>query len=226
MQGVQIWVDPIGLDHNVRQYLRSPEAKAVFDELDISFFEALIMTMFLFFVGLILLPTIKWTTTGLGLLWGCLTLAPFRTVGNVRSATESLRPLLGHGVIIGPKGHACVIGTFSLDNPGVNGWLTQVAAFLGHLYTNGPSSPDQMNLYELVRDDTFQATRRVRLPEPFAQGHEIYLFDVMIDLNQAVTTPSGSALMLFVATGQESGAIKQIPWHVAGNAVRIGLTPG
>lgn len=222
MNPVRIWVDPIGLVRNVSVFLRTPAANAVYDEFDMSVGMAFLMTCILFVSGLVMLATIVHAVNGVKALWSCVTLAPFRQIpNNVRHRPESIRPLLGHGIIIGPTGHALVIGAFSLSEPGISDWLAQVATFLGHLYRDGAKVPDHEGLFRLLRDDKFHSGRRRKLPEPFAQGREVYLFDVLTNIRDGVLTPHDSVAMLFVTTGVATGQIKQIPWSVAGDAIRF-----
>jgi len=224
MNGDRITIDEVSLRRNLQAFLRSPAAEPVYQELEIPFSVCFLGALLLIVMGTCMLPTIVWTLAGLQLLWGVLTLEPFKPAfDNPRKRPESLVPLICHGIIIGPdRKHALVLGTFLPPSRYSCDWLAMKAALFGQLYTGeAAASSHDAELLALLRDDAYRPCRRRRVPEPHAEGVEMFLFDVVVNVNEVQVAPFGAPLFAFVAEPGEKGDTVNIPWKVAQDAVRI-----
>jgi hypothetical protein len=222
MNDQKILVDEAALRGNLMTFLKSPAAGKVVEELDTPFWLCAVGATILLTAGVLMLPTIVWTKSGLKAIWSVLRLEPFSALAdNPSRKPEQLRPLVAHGVIIGPdQKHALVLGSFAPHRRTPDD-LAHMASWLGNLYAEGPSRPEETAVCELLRDDTYRPWRRRRVPEPFAASdEELYLFDVEVDPREGRATPYDSVMFAFVATAGEKGEIVQIPWTVADSAVR------
>ncbi|MBX6316063.1 MAG: hypothetical protein IRY99_24595 [Isosphaeraceae bacterium] len=90
---------------------------------------------------------------------------------------------------------------------------------LGELYVHGPTTADDEPMVKLLRDDIYRRNRRRRVPEPQAEGRELYLFDLQIDEQEIGLGPSGGILVACLATRGDDGVIKQIPWAAVDGTV-------
>jgi hypothetical protein len=220
----RIFIDEAQLQTTAQQYLRSPYAQKVYEEFDVSFGMCLFMNCLVGCFGLLMLPTIRWTLDGAKCLWSAATFESFGAMKkNARHNPGKLRALILHLIIIGPdRKHALAVGTFRPAGSYSADWLAQAAAKLANIYTQGPSSPSEQPLYELLRDDTFHPNRRRLIPPPIDYGLELMLFDVEIEnLAEGRETPYESVMFTFLAEPEEKGGIIQVPWAVAAEAVQV-----
>jgi hypothetical protein len=136
---------------------------------------------------------------------------------------ERLAPLIGHGIIIGPdQRHALVLGTFAPAASCSPDWLSQLAAWLGQVYSGSAGDvPAHQELHALLRDDNYRPDRRRRVPAAYAGGHELYLFDVELNPSESFVSPNGTPLFAFAAEPGEKGEIAALPWYVVQDAVRV-----
>ncbi|MCI0359850.1 MAG: hypothetical protein L0211_15340 [Planctomycetaceae bacterium] len=223
MDSDRIQIDDARLRANLLAYLRTPAAEPIFEEFDTPWWACLIGVAILATIACCMLPTIIWTLDGLKALWSVLKLEPLAELSkSVRDDPESLVPLVVHGVIIGPdQKHALGLGTFLTAEEYSVDWLASQAERMGKLYkTDSPPAQDRP-LWELLRDDNYRPYRRRRVPEPFAEGQEFYLFDVEVDPSEGAALPGVAVLFAMVATSGEKGEIKQLPWAVTQGAVEI-----
>jgi len=175
-------------------------------------------------IGLCMLPTIVYTLAGLQALWSLARLQFLEPMyDNAARHPERLVPLIGHGIIIGPdQKHALVLGTLLPSNSCSADWLAQLAEWLGAVYTGrAPDLHLHQELSALLHDDMYRPDRRRRVPERYAGGYELYLFDVELNLSESLLTPHGNLLFVFAAEPGEKGEIAALPWHVARDAVHI-----
>jgi hypothetical protein len=211
------------LRRSFASYLKSGLGRSIYEEFDTPVWMCVAMSLLFLVLGLLMLPTIVWTVDGLKALWSVFSLEPFRLLAdNTRNHPERLQPLLCCGVIIGPdQRHGLVVGSFSPTSEYSLDWLAKTAAFLAHTYSSGAEKPEDEPLCALLREDKFHLWRRRRVPEPYANGVELYLFDVEVDLKQGRETPYDAILMVFVGTPGEKGQIMHLPWRIANAAVSI-----
>lgn len=223
MSNDRVQIDEAALKKSALTFLRSPAAERIYEEFDTPWWLCLIGAVILLVAGVLMLPTIIWTVAGLRAIWSVVRLEQFSVLSkNPRKNPESLRVLICHGITIGPdQRHALVLGDFRSSSEYSVDWLARKAAFLGKLYREGPSRPEDESLYSLLRDDTYRPYRRRRVPEPHAEGTELFLFDVELDVSEGRTTPFETILFAFVATPGEKGEIMQVPWDVANDAVHM-----
>jgi hypothetical protein len=217
-----MYIDRQQLGRNVQAFLQGPDGGALLAQSRPSVAEGLVVTAIALSVGCILLPTIIWTINGLKMIGYALSLKAF-SEGDKRDAFNDpsrLVPLLAHGIIIGPHGHALLLATFDPNAEQDVGRLAGIAGQLANLYSNGPTRPQDEAMHQLLRDDVFQEHRRRRVPAPYADGVELYLFDAFIDKAKIGWTSGGIPLVACVATPGEEGVIAQVPWQVVAPALR------
>jgi len=223
MHSDRIQIDDVRLRANLQAYLRTPAAEQIFDEFDTPWWLCFIGLGILLTIGCCMLPTIIWTLDGLKSLWSVLKLEPLSELGkSVHNDPNSLVPIVAHGIIIGPdQKHALALGTFLPSRDYSVDSLASQAAWMGKLYkTDSPRAQDRP-LWELLRDDSYRPCRRRRVPEPSADGKELYLFDVEVNPQESAALPLETVLFAFVATVGEKGEIMQLPWAVTQGAVEI-----
>lgn len=227
----RIFIDEPTLRRNVQAYLRSPGGQPILEMFDFTLGMCLVLAAIACCIGLCMLPTIIWTIAGLKSLWYVLKLEPFEPWwNNPKHKPELLVPLICHGVIVGPdQTHALALGTFRPPAEYSIDWLARKADFLASVYTrrDAGSGPEHAALWKLLHDDIYHPHRRRRVPEPYAEGLDLLLFDVEVEANQARATPYNTAMFAFVAdygdqeNRGEKGEIAMIPWYVVNDAVRV-----
>lgn len=86
-------------------------------------------------------------------------------------------------------------------------WL---AGYLGQLYGAGPQSdPVAKALQRIVEDDRYVAKKRVRIPEPAANGYEIYAFCTLLRRDEP---DEGNGIKtVYTAPGSKPAMILHIP---------------
>ncbi len=206
----------------VARHLRSPEAAPVYDEFHVPWALGAALTAGALVAGNFLIPTLVGTRLGLQLIWFAIRGKAFDSRGkHLRDDPDRLRPLITHGIIIGPGGHGLVLGSFDPAVDADTTFLAERAALLANLYAEGPESPEDQAALTLLRDDTYQRNRRRAVPEPQAGGRALTLFDLKIDDEQIGVGPGGGILVACVATPPDDpdALIVQIPWSVIADAV-------
>lgn len=219
----QLLIDDAALERNLQAFLRTPAGSEVRDSFDMPLWLCVFAGMMLFCAGMCLLPTIVWTLAGAQMLWALLRLEFLKPAWeNGSRKPELLRPLIGYGIIIGPSGkYALVVGTFRPNREYSPTQIEELAEFLAGVYSGRNEDPQHAALAELLRDDIHQANRRRRVPEPYAEGLELYLFDVEIDPHKVILTDAGTPLFLFAAEPGEKGEIAQVPASVGAGAIHL-----
>ena len=224
MPQTTIFVDDELLRQRLQAFLRTPQAEPVWEELTTSFGICLFGNLLLLVIHTIQLFTIRWTLDGLKGLWTIVTLQNLKPMWETsRMHPERIHPLLAAGIIVGPdRKHALALGTFQPTRTYSFDWLATKAAYFGSVYCDGPTNPADQALYELLKDDTYRAYRRRPVPEAYADGVELYLLDVEIDLFQSFPLSEETHLFLFAAnkTGP-SGIIAMVPRAVADEAITM-----
>lgn len=215
-------IDRQRLQQCVAHYLNHPASERVFLYLQADVLVCLGVSLFSFCGGLILLATILGTLAGLRMIWYGLTL---RNLVNdpgwqLRGHKERIQPLIAPGIIIGPSGHALLLGTFDPRAQDQIDWLCTVALELSGLYKHGAVSDVDQPLVELLRNDQFQEYRRRKLPEPRAAGMDLLLFDIHVDQSIVGFAGDGYPVFACLATAGDEGGIIQIPWEVIAPAVQ------
>jgi hypothetical protein len=161
---------------------------------------------------------------GLKGLWMIVTLQNFKPMFETsRKHPERIHPVLAAGIIIGPdRKHALAVGSFQPTKSYSFERLAAKAAYFGDVYSDGPSNDREEGLYTLLKDDTYRAYRRRRVPDEYSDGIELYLFDVEVDLHQSFPLTPDTRLFLFATNNVgESGTIAMAPWLVADDAITM-----
>jgi hypothetical protein len=221
--GDSIQLDDERFRQNWHQFLKHPASIPVREELETSWALCFIGWFILLIAGLIMLVTIRWTLDGLKALWSVITFEPFKALrDNPSRNPDAWQPILAFGVIIGPDHkHALALATFQTVRDFSLDHVADLAAELGSLYIGGSDNPADAETFELLRDDTYRAYRRRKLPEYYAHGLELFLLDVEIDLKEGRETPYDVVAFAMAARKGDSGPIAQLPWGVAEGAVTI-----
>jgi hypothetical protein len=214
------------LHRRVADFLRSPGAGPVFDEIESSVAVRLIATAIGLVFAFIAMLTIVWIPRGLQALWGILRGCTLRDPwGHLRHEPEGLSPLITYGIIIGPQGYGLVLGTFDERVEQEATFLALKARELARLYADGADKPHDEEIVNLLQDDAYRPNRRRRVPEPQAERRALYLFDMHIDKEHAQRGPNDCVLVACVAAPGEEGIIQQIPWGIVKEAVTLSVAP-
>jgi hypothetical protein len=219
-------IDDTALRRDVLAHLRSPASENVYAAIEVSWWVCALGAALMACAGLCMLPTVIWTIAGLRALWSVFKLEQFN-VPNPRLHPEKLVPLIAYGIIIGPdKRHGLVLATFSSQSQYACNWMAEKASQFAELYAQSKARTNDSRdeaLCALLRDDIYDPARRRRVPEPNAQGADLWLLDVEVDPQQMQIWPDKAALFAFIAEPGERGDVVQIPWSVVANAVRISV---
>jgi hypothetical protein len=208
---------------NWHQFLKHPASAAVREELETSWALCFIGWFILLIAGLIMLVTIRWTLDGLKALRSVITFEPFGALrDNPVRNPDGYQPILAFGIIIGPdQKHALALATFKPAREVSLDQVARIAGELGILYIGGSDDPADQESFQLLRDDTYRAYRRRRVPARYDAGLDLWLLDVEIDLKEARVTPYDVVAIAMIARKGDSGPIAQLPWAVAQGAVDI-----
>lgn len=205
------------------------------DEGDALFGRSLIANLIVFFgallIGVFLIATV------IGIIWGAKCLFYALTFGPFREPVlekDNARPLIAHGVIINAqvssgersKGPGMVLATFEDEFAVSPDYLHELAERIGDIYGAGADEEDEDVLEALVADDRYRGERGQLVPEPWAQGRQIFVYSAFLGIDNAGVSPDGSALFAFVGDprqAEEAGfdefPMAQIPWEVVEDAV-------
>jgi len=217
-----MFIDQGKMAKDVSEWLKTAAGKKLLDDMSGSFVVDLLLTVISFVLGVFLTATIFKAGTGLSLIWSAITLQHFGTSGpNVQSRPELLTPIVLHPIISGPEGHSAALGTFDRRVMQDVDRMGQMAQYLGKLYADDNASPDERELQKLMRQDQFRNNRRRLVPEPWAKGAEIWIFDILLDHSECALQTRDHALCAAVAMEGPKGSIRQIPWSVVADAVTI-----
>jgi hypothetical protein len=218
------------LNARIRAFLKSPDAKPVWDELTNSVLFNVVASFFMAMIGLILLCTIVLTKVGFEMLKGILlsfvTLEVFRDPKKeLQAHPERLQPLVLASVIAAPNGHGLMLGSLSARTQSNGDFLARKAGELADIYTEG-SSEDEDEITKLLRDDVYVPNRRRQVPASHSEGHDLLLFDMEFDAENIHFSPDETGWVAAVATvkqdeeaGPPRGCVVQIPWRVVAAAV-------
>lgn len=220
-----ITVDQFRLEKEVSEYLRSPRAKAMLAQHEISFLLAIFVCFVTLVAGIIIVLTIKWARTGFGFIVAALTLQPIRQrKSRYRKHPELLKPIICHGVI-SSENIGLVLGTFDNSDVWNQHKLGKTAKKLGQIYSTGPTQPAEKEVFELLRDDAYRPMRRRTLPQPFDSDPPMVLFDVRLIVTNGTGSPYDTPLYAFVATDADGDdddeTIMQIPWDVVSPSIQF-----
>ena len=217
------------LDENVfrerlQAFLRTSHSEEVWGILAAGTSEHMIINGLLLVVGFVQLFTILWTWAGIKKIWVVITGKASAGInrGNVTRATpEKIHPLLAACIIIGPdRKHALGLGTFQPTSTYTFEWLAQKANYFANLYSEGSSDPREQPMVALMKDDMYDDYRRRRVPEPFADGKELYLLDILVDPAEVTLTPFPFFAFAVTDPGPD-GMIAMLPKAVAEGAIRF-----
>ena len=89
---------------------------------------------------------------------------------------------------------------------------------LARLYKSEQPTSEDEPTWKLLREDTYISQRRRKLPEPWAEEKELYLFDVEVNLKDVDLE---NRLLPPAASGIVNGLIMQLPWSLANGAVSV-----
>lgn len=219
MRGDSIQIDQKRIRSNFREYIQSVKGDHVCEHFDTSLASRAFGALFALIIGLILVITIVKAADGLKTLFYVFSLQWLRGEPSVRDNPDSLKLFIGYLVIIGPDDvHSLALGTFVSPDEYSADRTSQMASKLGKLYASDKPTAEDEPTWKLLRDDVFISQRRRKLPEPWADGKEFYLFDVEVNLKQV---QGEKPKALFAASGEESGLIMQLPWSLAKDAVTV-----
>ena len=224
-------LDSDKFESNVRDFLASPEAEEFWEEAENSVLFNVVASLIMLPIGLILVCTIILAKIGILMIWGILksflTLEVFQDQRKkLKSQPEKLVPLINAGIIIGPRGHGLVLGSFSRTAQEDMSLLGQISQTFGDFYTEGSDADSDEPVVSLLRDDVYVPGRRRTVPRSHSAGRDLVLFDMEIKVENAEMIDD-VVWVACVATREKPleegepprGSIIQIPWWVVGDAV-------
>jgi hypothetical protein len=219
------------LQTNVQRYLASPAAERVWDEFENSVLFNVIASFFFLLLAIVLLCTIVFARIGFELIKG---IGKSFISGEIfqdrrkllQSQPDQIKPVITAGIIIGPQGHALVLGSFSRQTEQELTSIGKISSELGKLYTQGSHFKDDQPMLTLLKDDVYIKNRRRAVLESHSEGLDLLMFDLELKPNEAHLA-DGVMWVACVAEEDEeqaelkrrSGHIIQIPWKVVASAV-------
>ena len=133
----------------------------------------------------------------------------------LRKGGSRQRLMLGHGIIAGPTGASLILGSFESSRTEE---LDAIAERLAHIYTEGSDAPEDAAVLKLLRSDKFHNDRRRRVPDAYSNGRELWLFDVMLKMEDAHYA-NDRIYVACLATEGKRGTIQQLPWSKVGHVI-------
>ena len=203
-------IDPINLRIVFDKFISTPQGKDWLDCIGLPGWLLLCVSALQTFVGWLLLFTIVFLPRGIQWIASGITFRPYRTGlrKQIHQDLDTLQIIPACGIIIGPSGAGLVLGSYSsieLDE------LAELANLWGELYSYGSERQEESELLKLLRDDVYQDKRRRAVPAVNARGHELYLFDTHVQMDE-VSGRAGAVTMVLATTLDPSGAHVQLPW--------------
>jgi len=203
-------IDPINLRIVFDKFISTPQGKEWLDCIGLPGWLLLCVSALQTFVGGLLLFTIVFLPRGIQWIASGITFRPYRTGlrKQIHQDLDTLRIIPACGIIMGPSGASLVLGSYSsiqLDE------LAELANLWGELYSDGSERQEDSELLKLLRDDVYQDKRRRAVPAVNARGHELYLFDTHVQMDE-ISVSAGAVTMVLATTLGPSGAHVQLPW--------------
>jgi hypothetical protein len=210
-----VQIDQQRLRRRTAAFLKSPQSKHVWAELETPVWAGLLLSGATLLYGLVLLVSVRWSLRGCSMIYSALTLEAVRGCrSKARQDPTLLAPLICHGVITNPQVNVgAVLG--SLDESADHRQLARFAVRLGGIYQGTAAGSAPPEISAMLRDDQYQPYRRRLIPESFCQVPECYLFDVTLQPDDGAMSDGGSVMYAFVVTRDDQPLIEQIPWSVA-----------
>lgn len=216
-------LDEAAFRDRLQAFLRSSYSEEVWSTLTLDATSRAIANGLMLLVAFLQLFTIFRTWQAMQTIWFILTgkmSAEMSDKSVTRATPEKIHPLLAACILIGPdRKHALALGTFQPVGTYSFDWLAARAHYFAGLYADGPTSSSEESLVRILRNDMYEPFRRQRVPEPFAEGVELYLLDVEVDPNQVLMTPFPFFAFAITDPGP-SGLIAALPKAVVEPAIR------
>ncbi len=208
-------IDSGHLQNQFEAYLKSPEGEKFVDDNSLPLVVLLIMSAMFAVVGFFLIATVILVVPGVKMLFKSLT---FELVANdlgrqLANGAAGYRLMLGHGIIAGPTGSSLILGTFDSENVEV---LDSLSQRLAHIYLNGAERSEEEATLKLLRKDKFKEHRRRAVPTELADGQNLWLFDIALDMNKVRCSGEQIHVACLVSEGK-SGKIFPLPWENVGH---------
>ena len=218
-----ITLDENAFRERLQAFLRTSYSEEVWETLAAGGAEHVAANVLYLIAGVFQLFTIIWTWSGIKTIWAVVSgrvSSELKKSNVTRDTPEKIHPLLAACIIIGPdRKHALGLGTFQATSTYTFNWLAQRAEYFGRLYADGAQHSSEGAMVALLKDDMYEPYRRRAVPEPFAEGVELYLIDIEVDPGQVILTPF--PFFAFAATDPgPSGLIAAVPKAVAEGALR------
>jgi hypothetical protein len=234
-------VDELRLRQVVLTYLKSEAGRELLRKFGTTWIHALIFSAVAFVLAIFAIISIIFFVPGIRLMQCVFSGEFFRGIGRDFSHRPAeLFPLIALGVMIGPDRKAALaLGSFRPHGQQDFVRMSKLAQLLFEIYVGSGDGarPEHQAMRALMQADSYVPHRRRRVPEPYAQGMDLLLFDVWLqDEIETCETPLGHVAMSFVADiGKPedeglAGEINSIPWSVVApavyfNGVRSGGAP-
>jgi hypothetical protein len=204
-------------ERRVTDFLRSPAGERVWGEFEIPRWFGLALCGLYCAIGLVKLPTVIWTISGIRSIYEGLTFKPLRDCRcKARDDFTLLRPVIGFGIVANPKLNVgLVLG--SLDPKQELAPIGELARRFTNIYSTSGPEEDRSEIAQILRDDAYRPYRRRVIPRAYAPyaDRELTLFDVELDAADGEKYLPEIVMYAFVATTEKDGMIKQIPWAIA-----------
>ncbi len=215
------------LNQRLKEHLKTPAGRLVRENFTFPMWLRYLQMLVLVVFGLLALPTIVFTIGGLRFLWSAITLEPFNDLRG-KEIDESLRIIVASMVIANQQiltgkvdqGPALLLGTFEADERFSLSIQSELASRLASIYLQGPTDPEEEEVYAILRDDEYRASRRQSVPSSIVGSANILLFDVEFSVRMAKIVNGNSVLVACVVDPREKGEIYQLPWSVIDDLVK------
>lgn len=205
-------LDPERLTAVWRKSLQTPSGRRWLEQVGTPGWLLLIVSSLQLICGWCLLFTIVLLPRGVRWIISGITFRPYRESLRQRlvQRQSELEVYPACAIIRGPSGAALVLGSAS---PIELETLTDLAGVFGGIYTAGSVGPGSRSLQALLRDDDYQPHRRRRVPPQNSLGHDLWLFDIVLDLEQCGEF-EGQPILAVGVLPQPDGVHVQMPWDM------------
>lgn len=209
-------INPVDLRKSFDDFKHTADGKQWMESVGFPGWLLLIASPIQAFCGWLMLFTVVLIPRGLRWIASGITFRPYRRSlrKQIKANLDTLEVIPACGIIIGPTGASLVLGSFSPIDLKL---LASLARQFAELYSDGSDDTREAAMLKLLRDDVYQPNRRRRVPVHDADGHELFLFDTYLDVDECQRVAGGVMLGLAVTPG-ESGVHVQVPWKSVGPA--------
>ena len=200
------------IDEELQEWLATPEGQEFLRAQNPSILFSILHSLMLILLGAVYCCSLILFWDGVHCLWQGLTFHPVRTTGISREQFRNLQAVVAYPVRIGPgrptDGSTCRAWLLSEFDWFYDEEVGRFAQRCDALFDGEQPSRDEQEFARMLRDNSFQANRRRKVPRLAAPYWELYLLDLWVnpELNHPINGYS-----ILAATHGPTGVAFQIP---------------